>query len=194
MTAIKAIETQYKGYKFRSRLEARWAVFFDTLGLKWDYEVQGFDLDGVRYLPDFWIPSYGVYFEIKPEDEYDFRKPRALADAGKTVYVLQGNPWPWEYMAWRLIRGSKLPFPTAQFAHCNVCAKVALVISAIAADTCLYMIGESSNFDDWQYAHKAVCEGAMCWPIPRNKPDQSPVWRAYTAARSARFEFGETPK
>lgn len=26
---IKAIDTIYKGYKFRSRLEARWAVFFD---------------------------------------------------------------------------------------------------------------------------------------------------------------------
>ena len=32
---IKAIETSYKGYLFRSRLEARWAVFFDALGLVW---------------------------------------------------------------------------------------------------------------------------------------------------------------
>lgn len=30
---MKAIETRYKGYRFRSRLEARWAVFFDALGL-----------------------------------------------------------------------------------------------------------------------------------------------------------------
>jgi hypothetical protein len=30
-TEIKAIETSYKGYRFRSRLEARWAVFFDAL-------------------------------------------------------------------------------------------------------------------------------------------------------------------
>ena len=29
MSDIKAIETYYKGYRFRSRLEARWAVFFD---------------------------------------------------------------------------------------------------------------------------------------------------------------------
>ena len=42
--SIKAIETEYKGYRFRSRLEARWAVFFDALGLKWDYEPEGFDL------------------------------------------------------------------------------------------------------------------------------------------------------
>lgn len=41
---IKPIETLYKGYRFRSRLEARWAVFFDALGLKWEYEKEGFDL------------------------------------------------------------------------------------------------------------------------------------------------------
>jgi len=41
---VRPIETKYKGYRFRSRLEARWAVFFDTLGLKWWYEPEGFDL------------------------------------------------------------------------------------------------------------------------------------------------------
>jgi len=35
---LKAIETQYKGYRFRSRLEARWAVFFDSLEFTWTYE------------------------------------------------------------------------------------------------------------------------------------------------------------
>lgn len=51
---MKAIETEYKGYKFRSRLEARWAVFFDACGVKWEYEPEGFDLgDGLYYLPDF---------------------------------------------------------------------------------------------------------------------------------------------
>lgn len=56
MVAIKAIETRYKGYHFRSRLEARWAVFFDALGVKWTYEEEGFENDyGDRYLPDFTI-------------------------------------------------------------------------------------------------------------------------------------------
>jgi hypothetical protein len=51
---IKAIETAYKGYNFRSRLEARWAVFFDALGIEWEYEPEGFEFeDGTRYLPDF---------------------------------------------------------------------------------------------------------------------------------------------
>lgn len=51
---MKAIETVYKGYRFRSRLEARWAVFFDACGVKWEYEPEGYALgDGLCYLPDF---------------------------------------------------------------------------------------------------------------------------------------------
>ena len=51
---IKAIETIYDGYKFRSRLEARWAVFFKSLEIKYEYEPEGFMLpSGAKYLPDF---------------------------------------------------------------------------------------------------------------------------------------------
>ena len=48
-------ETKYKGYRFRSRLEARWAVFFDALGLKWLYEPEPFDLhfDYEDFIEDF---------------------------------------------------------------------------------------------------------------------------------------------
>ena len=63
---IQAIETFYKGYRFRSRLEARWAVFFNELGIKWQYEVEGFELPSGRYLPDFYLPDYKCYFEVKP--------------------------------------------------------------------------------------------------------------------------------
>lgn len=64
---MKPIETIYKGYRFRSRLEARWAVFFDALGLKWDYEIEGFELDdGSKYLPDFYLPELDFYAEVKP--------------------------------------------------------------------------------------------------------------------------------
>ena len=47
MTAtVRAIETRYAGYRFRSRLEARWAVFFQTLGTPWLYEPQGYEIPG----------------------------------------------------------------------------------------------------------------------------------------------------
>ena len=62
---IKAIETEYDGHQFRSRLEARWAVFFNAVGLTYEYEIEGFEMDGTRYLPDFYIPNLNRWFEIK---------------------------------------------------------------------------------------------------------------------------------
>jgi len=68
---IKVIQTHYAGHHFRSRLEARWAVFFDHLGIRWQYETEGFDLVGrlsftsYRYLPDFWLPDHEIWVEVK---------------------------------------------------------------------------------------------------------------------------------
>jgi hypothetical protein len=77
---IKPIETYYKGFRFRSRLEARWAVFFDALGVRWEYEregyalekvhwkgFQGYETETVNYLPDFYLPNVGdgCWVEIK---------------------------------------------------------------------------------------------------------------------------------
>jgi len=70
---MKAIETRYKGYRFRSRLEARWAVFFDAADIEWQYEKEGFNLswrlslkEGTfSYLPDFWLPEFGLWAEVK---------------------------------------------------------------------------------------------------------------------------------
>ena len=55
---IRAIETKYNGYRFRSRLEARWAVFFDSLRIEYEYEKEGYELPSGRYLPDFWLPYH----------------------------------------------------------------------------------------------------------------------------------------
>jgi hypothetical protein len=44
MDEIRPIETEYNGYRFRSRLEARWAIFFAALGVDYEYEPEGFEL------------------------------------------------------------------------------------------------------------------------------------------------------
>ena len=63
---IRPLETHYGGYRFRSRTEARWAVCFDTLGILWEYEREGFVAsDGTCYLPDFWLPEQGIWIEVK---------------------------------------------------------------------------------------------------------------------------------
>ena len=82
---LKVIETSYKGYRFRSRTEARWAVFFDAMGIRWEYEIEGLDLSGTWYLPDFWIPSWDAWVEIKggKPNEEEIKKCHLLAKASK---------------------------------------------------------------------------------------------------------------
>ena len=104
---IKAIETVYNGYRFRSRLEARWAVFFDALGVKYEYEKEGFNLSGVEigyedsgreklpdnvlYLPDFWLSNVslrssteqGLWFEVKGTEMTDCNGCRTASPRGR---------------------------------------------------------------------------------------------------------------
>jgi hypothetical protein len=91
--SISAIQTTYRETKFRSRLEARWAVFFDVVGFVWHYEPEAYALEGQAYLPDFFLPDLDSFFEIKPTVEYDQSKPEGLCLLLKRdVYVLVGEP------------------------------------------------------------------------------------------------------
>jgi hypothetical protein len=95
----KVIQTKYKGYHFRSRTEARWAVFFDKLGVKYEYEPEGFELpNGKCYLPDFYLPEFGGggYFEVKPdvenEQEWLDNLEQLAKLTGKNCFILNGVP------------------------------------------------------------------------------------------------------
>lgn len=61
----RAHPTRYAGAMFRSRLEARWAAFFDLAGWKWSYE----PVDYSGWVPDFLLhPEIGdpIPVEVKP--------------------------------------------------------------------------------------------------------------------------------
>lgn len=95
MGTIRALPTVYAGVRFRSRLEARWALFFDKLGIRWEYEPEGFQLpSGACYLPDFWLPTFngGMYAEVKPTGG-DFSKAREfVAASAKSLWCCDGPP------------------------------------------------------------------------------------------------------
>lgn len=60
-----AIPTKYNHVQFRSRLEARWAAFFDFAGWEWHYE----PVDMSGWIPDFvLVGKHGnkIYVEVKP--------------------------------------------------------------------------------------------------------------------------------
>lgn len=178
---MKAIETRYKGYRFRSRLEARWAVFFDSLGIQWEYEPEGFEFDdGTRYLPDFLLKnmkhevSYGdkrffdVYVEIKAAGtkEEDWTKAKKLSN-DHLVLLLAGTP--------SLTRVDSLCGPS-----------------------------ECEKFDGWHgfnsppatekasafvvfFSNNELCISDV---VDRKNPPRFLV-EAVEASRSSRFEFGE---
>lgn len=59
----KAVPTLYRGVQYRSRLEAKWAAFFDLL--KWPFQYEPFDLGG--WIPDFLLTGeIPVLVEVKP--------------------------------------------------------------------------------------------------------------------------------
>jgi hypothetical protein len=100
MKDIRPINTAYNGYLFRSRTEARWAVFFDALDERYEYEEEGFETEGgIRYLPDFHMLDHNeVYFEIKHENyrvtPKDKEKWHILTMQKPAIlYVAFGAPW-----------------------------------------------------------------------------------------------------
>lgn len=165
---MKAIETRYKGYRFRSRLEARWAVFFDALGLRWEYEPEGFELGGgVRYLPDFKVE--GIFVEVKPDvgGLAQFDKAMMLSRSGVTVLGLAGVP-------------EKRIYPVFEHGHLSS-------DFLFATPACKY-----SPF----YWCAGTCEGDFAfWGVGDDDSfdHDGQVARAIQKARSARFEFGEVP-
>jgi hypothetical protein len=93
---IKAIETRYAGCRFRSRLEARWAVFFDACDIKWEYEPEGFVLDdGTKYLPDFLL-TFGtgetLWCEVKPPNSDITKSIKFCESSDNDIMILDGPP------------------------------------------------------------------------------------------------------
>lgn len=83
---IKAHPTMYNGVQYRSRLEARWAAFFDLIG--WQHEYEPIDLPG--WSPDFRVVfpcrllkfigidhQYDLFAEVKPYHEFSQFKGHA---------------------------------------------------------------------------------------------------------------------
>lgn len=170
------IETSYKGCWFRSRLEARWAVIFDAIGAQWEYEEEGFDLPSGRYLPDFWIsiqhsqfPNAGYWVEVKPK--------QLGSDSLVQACRLMGE----------LTKSTK---------HSSI------IVAGDPGD--FWMIGCHRNRDgygmsnrdshDWLIPSRRAEFYALCLALRiTDSRSFGDVGEAIRAARSARFEHGETP-
>ena len=200
MTEIKAIETYYNGYRFRSRLEARWAVFFDAMGIRYEYEHEGFERHlnhiepPVRYLPDFWFPEYELFGEVKgvscrgqiPRE--DAEKMSWMIDFNgpcSNGIVLLGNiPNPngavtMEWAIWRW-SGESLEY--------------GYTIGDWPCMVCFEGIGHESAPHSFKESDDLVLTSALYFQdADGNTIHDRPVERALAKARQARFEHGESP-
>lgn len=195
---IQAIETEYAGCRFRSRLEARWAIFFDKLGVEWQYEPQGFTLpSGRQYLPDFRLPQLGLWVEVKG-DEREFQadaarySEAALHLDGVGLMVLGPVP--------DIRLGLPQHFVLTSELHCCgqrvVCLHVAWVTMLCHAEgvrdyglPCTDLASHDPRklpaLKGYNYGRARYTDpGPVDWPL-------DPEAEAYVAARSARFEHGE---
>jgi hypothetical protein len=180
---IKVIQTRYKGYHFRSRLEARWAVFFDVAKIKWEYEPEGYVVDGTPYLPDFYLPELCCYFEVKGQPEYDLNFLRRFADEiGCRVVVAEGQiPDPDEWSCLDTI-GLQVLRPRHAKASDDYTDDVAWGYKDmfLRCDSC----GRISLMNE---AYSTMKDNCSCHDTSSRL---MPLDDALQAARSARFEHG----
>lgn len=200
---VAAIETLYKGYRFRSRLEARWAVFFDHLNFKWRYESQGYYVANDLYLPDFWVDGLG-WVEVKGELDRAGLLKLALAAGpdGLPLDIAEGATTPDQI-------GRSIPGWTWLDLACPIIPRLLLLGDIPDPDRALHIqIGLSNGRHVvWHFAFFAPTQvvglgdwyavGADPHPsMPHGGKGLSPridrVSDAYRAARSARFEHGES--
>ena len=194
---IKAIETRYKGYRFRSRLEARWAVFFDALNVDWQYEPEGYQLASGWYLPDFYLPDMRLWVEIKPLNVRASKEEhKKMCDlVGMTNLrgtILRGDPYdnsftePSDRPGFDDWSGSAI-FENGDdgsgaydcpycFCVCNDCGRIGFEYDGRGDRVCLSASCKKSHHGDKGYSY-----------------DNPRILSAAIKARSARFEHGETP-
>lgn len=213
MSGIAPIETNYAGYRFRSRLEARWAVALTARGIRWEYEKQGFHCterltlgdETINYLPDFWLPEHNLFAEVKGElpDEASLIRLANVAaslssgggggchDQGGHDVVLLGPipeipvraPW-----VLHMHKGSLQMSPWDGIAVSGCVQAYTTLASDYGGDS-WGAISDSEfygpNVTKWRVASGILLNGGALPHAPEMWAD------AYRAARHARFEYGE---
>lgn len=184
---MKNIETLYNGYRFRSRAEARWAVFFDTCGIKYVYEPEGYELsDGTKYLPDFYLPESDSFFEVKgilsKKDKHkidqfqeEVKRPITIGYADMTFqssYYAAEDLYFIDYKS------------DSAFVRCCFCRKLYFLSlnGSYACPNCGHYNGDATF-------HEIICGGGE-----KRFRSTAPEVEAFQIAKQARFEYGENPK
>jgi hypothetical protein len=170
---IRALTTTYAGRRYRSRTEARWAVFFDAAGIRFDYEAEGFEIRSGAYLPDFWLPDLRLFLEVKGQEPTAEERTKCaeLSEASECDMLLAiGAPEERFQLLW-FDRGGERE------------GRYAIARDTISACGFWLVAEDAANWIGPNRTRGKV--------IPRGPMFSGALELAYAAATSARFERGE---
>lgn len=202
---IKPIQTFYHGCHFRSRLEARWAVFFDALNIQWEYEPEGFDIDGIKYLPDFKLHNmYGRCSDDSPNQDILWVEVKGCASQSafskehpdqyeklRTFAYGSSNPYKEKIINQLIVLGN-IPNED-EFNEHGCCSLFDIGPNFGLVDGDDFGCHISPRYKEGQLYPEGTFE--LCGNDSNYwKPEQPSITsRAFDRARKARFEHGEKP-
>jgi len=160
-------------------LEARWGYFFDLVGLPYEYEMVGFDVEpGLRYLPDFVLPTVPAYVEVKPGNipaDEETRLARIVSafreNDGIPLWVLRGRPSE-EHHFIHIAGDDSSPFVFRKCRRCDgVCIRSIedLGYGDIGKHTC----GEHERWPVERYEHEFGLAQIMKFDHLKRSPDNA---------------------
>lgn len=208
----KAKNTFYNGCYFRSRLEARWAVFFDELGIRYQYELEGFKIKNYskqktwHYLPDFYLPDFKTWVEVKgPFADLDISYWDMIANAldwksqmpnkENGIVFLTDLPKILDYK--RYSSECHVIYPRIHWRKGVYLSTTGITENEFQDYQRLIEYADASwgNMEAGKVLHKAIQFHITRFGIPAMAPgkESEQVFNAFIAANSARFEHGETP-
>ncbi|TLX53820.1 hypothetical protein DN824_21645 [Stutzerimonas nosocomialis] len=86
---------EHNGYKLRSYTELMWARLMDAIDVFYLYEPDLIQVEGCKYLPDFYLPAADFYLEVKgtyPTPEEKAKAEQAHKATGCPVVFLISRP------------------------------------------------------------------------------------------------------
>lgn len=164
-------------------------MFFTAIGEQWDYEPEGFVIDGDPYLPDFYLRNCAIYVEIKPPSHADYgdvyRKLMRFRDEIGAIVLFNGEPGEWWPGTLFCVDSTDSSGGVSEWS-CRLTSRnnqpTIAVLDDVPPDAHTLMSGHGwETLPSYYWDAAGTCTGDTEFIL------------AVEEARSARFEHGEAP-
>lgn len=136
MDSLSHFKVTYRGLRFQSVLAARWAAFFDILGVEYLHEPQTFKVRSTVYSPSFFLPKLGddrddhdtlippgVFLDVQflPPSEEELQTTLAISNVtNRNVCIFHGASMTIGLEWWPTVLETPVP---CFFSQCPFCGR-----------------------------------------------------------------------